>query len=146
MPLETGHDAAGAGRRRGAPADVEEAFEIATSGEGLRTASRRDLLPDIEEINSTLRARPPHGAEMAEEDTAPPSPEVLRRRGVRIGFFSTLALVALVAWVYSNSTFIAGHVPQAAPALDGLTARIDVARLWLDDLARGLAGEDEAGS
>jgi hypothetical protein len=101
--------------------------------------SRRDLLPNIEEINSTLRARPPYGPNTADTEPAPPSSEVLRRRGVRIGFFGTLAVVALVVGIYANAPVIVERLPQAAPVLERLTGNIDVARLWLDDLARGLA-------
>ncbi|MFW5641867.1 MAG: zinc-ribbon domain-containing protein [Roseicyclus sp.] len=131
MPLVAGPGAAE--RRRLARAWEDDSAEAGT------TVSRRDLLPDIEEINSTLRAAPPLGPDPAAADASAPSPEVARRRGVRIGFFLTLALVALLVWVYVNAADIAVWVPEAAPALEILVASIDGARFWLDDLARGLA-------
>lgn len=129
-----------------APRDAERRAALAPSDERREPpASRRDLLPDIEEITSTLRARPPHGADMAEAEPAPPSEEAVRRRGVRIGFFSTLVLAALAAWVYANADLVAEGVPQAAPALEAFTGRVDAGRFWLDNLALRLA-ENDAGS
>lgn len=142
MPLDAAPDARD--RRRLAAGGDEDAPETGAANAVSSTGSRRDLLPNIEEINSTLRARPPYGPDMAEDDPAPPSAEVVRRRGVRIGFFTTLATVAILVGLYVNAQPISERVPQAATALEDLVERIDAARFWLDDLARGLAGDDTA--
>jgi hypothetical protein len=129
MPLEAGP---GTAPRRPALASADEPASALAS-------RRRDLLPDIEEITSTLRARPPHGDDPEEAAPLPPSAEAVRRRGVRIGFFSTLILAALAVWIYANASLVAESVPQAAPALDAFTGQVDAARLWLDALALQLA-------
>jgi predicted Zn finger-like uncharacterized protein len=144
MPLEADPDAAGRSRRLSRLSGPDDAADSTTTGAVGTTGSRRDLLPNIEEINSTLRARPPYGPDVPEDGPASPSPEVVRRRGVRIGFFSTLALVALVVGIYANAPAISERLPQAAPALAALVDQLDVARQWLDDLARGLAESDGA--
>jgi hypothetical protein len=141
MSLDVGPEVSGRVRRL--PVMQDDADSPDTEVSGAATMSRRDLLPNIEEINSTLRARPPYGPTTDDAEPAAPSSEVLRRRGVRIGFFGTLAVVALVVGIYVNAPVIADRLPQAAPALARLTGNIDVARLWLDDLARGLAEDGQ---
>ena len=139
MSLEEGGDRSDPMRRRQMPPSMDDVREAGATDTVRPIASRGDLLPDIEEINSTLRAHPPHGSGMAEVAPQPPSPEVVRRRGVRIGFFTTLALVAALAWMYANADDVVAALPGAGPALERYATSVDGARLWLDDLARGLA-------
>lgn len=91
---------------------------------------RRELLPDIEEINSTLRATSERGREAAALD----APETLRRRrsGFRLGFGLSLALVLLLLSVYLGAPRIAARLPAAAPALAGYVGAVDRGRIWLD--------------
>ncbi|SPH23350.1 hypothetical protein DEA8626_02414 [Defluviimonas aquaemixtae] len=99
-------------------------------------ASRRELLPDIEEINSTLRATSDRGDEAASID----APETLRRRrsGFRLGF-STALIVALVALViYILAPTLSETVPALEPALSGYVAAVDSARAWLDEMMKSL--------
>lgn len=99
-------------------------------------ASRRELLPDIEEINSTLRATSERGGEAAAMD----APETLARRrsGFRMGF-STALLVALVAvGLYLLASTLAQIVPALEPALTSYVAAVDAMRTWLDDQMRSL--------
>lgn len=94
--------------------------------------SRRGLLPDIEEINSTLRAS-------SETDAAtdaagdPQTAAAPRRKG---GFARGFALVVLVAvilgLIYANAPTIAESVPQADPMLSAYVALVDQGRVWLD--------------
>ncbi|WP_417475633.1 zinc-ribbon domain-containing protein [Leisingera sp.] len=101
------------------------------------TGKRRELLPDIEEINSTLRAS---GAGIApsasQSDPHPPAPR--RRSDFARGF--TLSVVAglLLVLVYDKATVIADTLPQVEPALDSYVAWVDQARLWLDTQVRGM--------
>ena len=95
-------------------------------------AARRDLLPDIEEINSTLRASGDrHGALGGAANTAPL--QEARRSGFRIGFtlMMTLAMVAALAYVMAPK--IVAQIPTAAPAMTQFVAAVDKARLALDD-------------
>ena len=99
-------------------------------------ASRRELLPDIEEINSTLRATSDRGDEAASID----APETLRRRrsGFRMGF-STALFVALIALVvYLLAPTLSGMVPALEPALSGYVATVDSGRIWLDNTMKSL--------
>ncbi|MCC6008251.1 MAG: zinc-ribbon domain-containing protein [Rhodobacteraceae bacterium] len=78
--------------------------------------SRRDLLPDVDELNSTLRdvgeARP--------EGRVPASPAAgapRNRRGFRRGFALTLLAIFLATLLYLRPDLVTAFVPEAAPAL-----------------------------
>lgn len=93
--------------------------------------SRRDLLPDIEEINSTLRSNSERSPDLDPGQTA--QLEVQERRSSRRGFILTIALVAVLALLYSYASNLAEAVPQAEPWLSGYVTMIDGWRMWLDD-------------
>ena len=99
-------------------------------------ASRRELLPDIEEINSTLRATSDRGGEAASMD----APETLRRRrsGFRMGFSTAIVIAALLLLLYVLAPAIAARVPATESVLQGYVAAIDGFRSWLDGTLRGL--------
>lgn len=98
--------------------------------------SRRELLPDIEEINSTLRATSERGGEAAAID----APETLARRrsGFRMGFFTALLVAVLVLGLYVVAPTLAQKVPALAPALGSYVAMVDSGRIWLDEQMRSL--------
>lgn len=89
--------------------------------------SRRDLLPDIEEINSTLRATSDRktGDELEE-------PQEEKRGGFRTGFSLVLILITMLLLVYSFAPQIGAKVPAAEPALNGFVRTIDQGRMSLD--------------
>ncbi|MEI4487991.1 zinc-ribbon domain-containing protein [Frigidibacter sp. MR17.14] len=97
-----------------------------------RAVARRDLLPDIEEINSTLRATSERGDEHASID----APETLRRQrsGFRLGFGLMLALAVLVLGFYRLGPALAESVPALAGPVQAGVAAIDAARVWLNRL------------
>lgn len=96
--------------------------------------SRRDLLPDIEEINSTLRSSSDRqagaGADTGTAQTA--SAAKPSRSGFRRGFTLMILLGLILAAIYVFAPQIAQSVPQADPYLSGYVARVDTARAWLD--------------
>ncbi|TCO71164.1 zinc-ribbon domain-containing protein [Rhodovulum euryhalinum] len=107
---------------------------------------RRDLLPDIEEINSTLKASSDRGADSivtAEDQKAE------ERSAFRKGF----GLVVLAAVLALAAYLLAPTIAGLDPALDGpMTAyvgAIDAARVWIntavsqavDGVARALQGD-----
>lgn len=107
--------------------------EPAPAANDVDSGSRRGLLPDIEEINSTLRGTADttsSGKELGPV-VAPPEP----KRGGS-GFSRGFAVVAIFAVVllliYANAPKIAQTVPQADPMLSAYVALVDQARLWLD--------------
>lgn len=99
-------------------------------------ASRRELLPDIEEINSTLRATSDRGDEPASVD----APETLRRRrsGFRLGFSTALILALVALVVYLLAPTLSQSVPALEPALSGYVATVEAGRAWLDETMKSL--------
>lgn len=97
--------------------------------------SRRELLPDIEQINSTLRAsgemrRP---GEASEEQLRLPTQRSTRRKGFRAGFLFMVVIFGLAALVYAQADRVSASVPVAAPTLAAYVAQVDAARAALDD-------------
>ncbi|MBC7142110.1 MAG: zinc-ribbon domain-containing protein [Rhodobacteraceae bacterium] len=107
-------------------------------------ASRRELLPDIEEINSTLRATSERGGEPAAID----APETLARRrsGFRMGFSTALLIAAILFGLYLLAPLIASSVPAAEPVLTSYVAGVDAARSWLDGQMKSLTQSLQGGA
>lgn len=123
--------------------DLTDPDDAAISRDGMESddavisrASRRELLPDIEEINSTLRATSDRGAEAASVD----APETLRRRrsGFRMGFSTAVLIAAVLLLLYVLAPAIAARAPATAPAMEAFVGAIDGFRTWLDSALRGL--------
>ena len=102
---------------------------------------RRDLLPDIEEINSTLR----NGGGDAQNRNGTPD-TTASNRNARSGFLLALILLAAAVWVYLYATLISAQLPALAPYMDSYVAWVDVTRgildawtkeamIWLEDQA-----------
>ncbi len=96
------------------------------------SGARSDLLPDIEEINSTLRAA---SERTISDDEAGPQ-EVASaqsgRRGFRLGLGLVLLVVALALVAYIYAPLIVEKLPATRPAMTIYVAYVDGARLWLD--------------
>ncbi len=93
--------------------------------------TRRDLLPDIEEINSTLRKS---SDTPRAQDLAPTSqPKARRARGFRLGFALALLFAVGAVFVYSSHDSLAQSYPAAAPYIEGFMQSTNSARIWLDD-------------
>lgn len=93
--------------------------------------SRRELLPDIEEINSTLRSTADRNA--AGNDLSPDAPLKRRqKRSFRRGFVVSVAMVALASLVYVFAPDISDTFPTAGPLLEQYSSAMDDARLWLN--------------
>lgn len=92
--------------------------------------ARRELLPDIEAINSTLRATSERDGDAAAMD----APETLRQRrtGFRKGFLTATATMTILLLPYILSSQISARLPALAPALDEYSLAIDALRDWLD--------------
>lgn len=106
-------------------------------------ASRRDLLPDIEEINSSLRSRSQRVEMEAEYEAEDPAV----RRNFRRGFTLPIFFAAFGVLLYINAPRIAAQLPQTAPALRGYVGAVDQGRVWLDANVRELIAwiEDKTG-
>ena len=105
-------------------------------------ANRRNLLPDIEEINSSLRSDADHDAEAgygAEEA------ELLRDRSrYRAGFILALLVFVIGVVIYAFAPMIAAMFPGAEGILSGYVSVINALRVSLDSVLqaaiRGISG------
>ncbi|MFV1465508.1 MULTISPECIES: zinc-ribbon domain-containing protein [unclassified Phaeobacter] len=107
----------------------EDPQQLSTS----ETESRRGLLPNIDEINSTLRS-----GEGPAAPIAPPvdAPAPRKKRNFARGFAFALLIALGLAMAYDNAPLIAQKLPQADPYLSTYVAKVDAARLWLDTQVR----------
>lgn len=96
------------------PHDDDEAYE----------EPRRDLLPDIEEINSTLKAAPPGQADTAS----------LQRSGFRIGFLLMVFLTCAAIFAYAQAPAIARALPETEGSLISYVDWANGVRDWVDGL------------
>ena len=97
-----------------------------------KPGSRRELLPDIEEINSTLK--PAQRAEA--EDMSEPEAVASGGSGFRSGFLLVLLIAAIGVSAYMMAPRLAAQIPGTAPVLDVYVASVDAGRVWLDGLLR----------
>ncbi|MEO0390104.1 MAG: zinc-ribbon domain-containing protein [Pseudomonadota bacterium] len=109
--------------------DVPEPPAAAAAAAAL--GSRRDLLPDIEEINSTLRSTTDRRSAASADGTPLPKAQT-NRRAFRRGFALSLMIAALALVLYAMAPRIIEEMPQAEAPLTAYTSQIDAARLWLD--------------
>lgn len=92
--------------------------------------ARSDLLPDIEEINSTLRATSDRKTGEAVEDQE--DVDQKNRSGFRTGFSLIIVLVTILLLFYSFAPQIGQRVPAMQPALDSFVRTADQARMQID--------------
>ena len=91
----------------------------------------RDMLPDIEEINSTLDA--PDTPDETKIDLGPSGTEAASGgKGFRRGFSLTILLAVLLVSIYVLAPQIGERFPQAQSALEQYTAMGDSLRVWLE--------------
>lgn len=92
--------------------------------------SRRERLPDIEEINSTLRAT----SDRAGHAVAKDAPQTLaqQRSGFRLGFGAVLMAGLAAMTVYATAPRLTQMVPGLTPALSSYVGAVDQGRIWLD--------------
>ncbi len=119
-------------RMRGEPEPMSEADVNAAA-----ISSRRDLLPDIEEINSTLRTE--NGRAGADDQAEIEAPTAKRKkRSFRNGFLLVLLVFVVLALIYVFAPQLAQQVPGVDPFLSAYVAWVDGLRLWLDGYAQGV--------
>ncbi|WP_428545351.1 hypothetical protein [Profundibacter sp.] len=96
------------------------------------SSAHRDRLPDIDEINSTLRAATDSLDESAEEDEAQPS----GRRGFRLGFSLVLILATLGLLAYIFAPDIVQRFPESEPYMTNYVEQVNNLRDWLDQMMK----------
>ncbi|EDM33547.1 MJ0042 family finger-like domain protein [Roseovarius sp. TM1035] len=99
-------------------------------------SSRRNLLPDIEEINSSLTSTgdraDPAQSPMPEDIELP-----VGRGGFRSGFRLAIITFGLAALVYALAPRLAASIPAAEAPLTQYVSAVNMARVWLDQLVGG---------
>ena len=91
-------------------------------------SKRRDLLPDIEEINSTLTA----SSQGADSEVDIVERDKRRRSSFRLGFAWTVLLFAVMALVYVYAPQIVSLTPQSEPYLTDYVDWINSLRVSVD--------------
>lgn len=104
---------------------------VAPAIEEIRPSARRDLLPDVEEINSSLRP-----SEHEQDDTPADLPPPETRGGFRSGFLMVMTLAMVGAAIYLAAPALSRLVPALAEPLDSYVALINGLRLQLDGVMR----------
>lgn len=102
---------------------------------GGQAGKGRSLLPDIEQINTTLS--PPENLD-ADDDPDEIAGAEAEKRGFRRGFALTLVIGAILLAVYAFSPQIARKVPALAQPLNSYASTVDAGRVWLDETMTGL--------
>lgn len=101
--------------------------------------SRREMLPEIDEINTTLRAssEPRTGDAGVITDSLPGAHGAA---AFRTGFVLMILLALAIVALYVMAPNLAQQIPAAKGALDGYVVMVDSARLWLDAQLRSATG------
>ena len=101
------------------------------------SGARRDLLPDIEEISSTLDGDGVDPGNLPPDATIAPA----KSGGFRRGFLMMLVLAAVIALLYSFAPQLGEAVPALQPYLEAYVGLVDKARLALDGLLQSAIGK-----
>lgn len=112
---------------------VEEAIAVAAAA---AKSSRRDRLPDIDEINSSLRST---AAAASPQDDPQGSRETIPERGgFARGFAIPLLIFAVLVLLYALAPALSEAVPALSPILTSYVLLIDQIRSALNGLLSGL--------
>lgn len=121
------------------PSPDEARIAAETAVTTASASSRRELLPDIEEINETLRASPTRRGMSRDRDMTTPQGhaeiedgDIAQRSGFSTGFRTAIAITVLAVALYIIAPSLIGMVPALGSALVPYVEAIDAARLWLD--------------
>ncbi|RFP90106.1 hypothetical protein DZK27_03010 [Rhodobacteraceae bacterium 63075] len=117
-------------KMRGTDPEPEPAASAGTA------SPRRDVLPDVDEINSTLRKdseRRKTATQAAEERDARTKPGGFRR-----GFLYVLLIAVVLLLLYIFAPQISETVPALAPYMESYVLAVNEGRIWLDEQIRAL--------
>jgi predicted Zn finger-like uncharacterized protein len=116
-------------------AEVHSAADLAGARGG---QAKSGLLPEIDAINSTLRAKSErrNGESSAISDTF--SPESTRKGGFRRGFLMAMVLLIVALGLYLAAPMLIERFPSAASPLRAYVGYVDVLRGLIDQMLRFL--------
>lgn len=120
------HDARERKARKRSEAPVAEATAVASDPK----SRQRTVLPNIDEINSTLRSNSDRSPSDDPGQTA--QVEARERRRFGNGFFLMALLGAALALTYAFAPQLAQAVPQLDPWITKYVGAVDQWRVWLD--------------
>ncbi len=101
-----------------------------------KESAKRELFPDIEEINSTLADAPDPKHDDGSEESAPT--KASRKSGFRMGFGLMLMLTAALIALYVYAPALTEKFPSMEGLLKSYVALIDKLRILLESGAQGL--------
>ncbi len=96
-----------------------------------KSSARRDLLPDIDEINSTLSASTEDDLDADDivEESAP-----RKKSGFRMGFSLVIILATVLLLAYYYAPLIVERFPASKDMMASYVEKVDALRLWLDQM------------
>ncbi|WP_284325628.1 zinc-ribbon domain-containing protein [Cypionkella aquatica] len=113
----------------------------------IKPQTRREMLPEIEEINSTLRASSERRAGSSSAIAEPLDDDAGKKSSFRSGFALTLVIAVALLAAYVMAPKLAQQFPAAAGTLNAFVAAVDAGRVAVDGLLKsaiaflkGLAG------
>lgn len=109
-----------------------------------RPQSRSDMLPDVDEINQTLRASTERRDVSGDQSHFDVEDE--GNGGFGRGFIFTIVLFAIAAALYLFAPQLGQSIPQLEGVMKGYVALIDQARAGLDALVAAVANMMSGGS
>ena len=109
--------------------DDEHDEEKAAVAALVAASARRDLLPDIEEINSTLTA-----SEDRDEEDPEERQDRRNRSGFRRGFLIALVFFAVLALIYVYAPRIVEAAPRTEAAMASYVDTVNGLRVWVDTM------------
>jgi predicted Zn finger-like uncharacterized protein len=120
----------------------DQDYEASIPEASVRPAARRDLLPDVEEISSTLRSS---GSGRDDDDNPMPDlPPIRKSGGFRSGFLLSVLLAVMLMLAYILAPRLAEQFPAAKGALDSYVVAVDALRTWLRSVVASLTGMIES--
>lgn len=116
---------------------LDDDHGAATAAAAIGRGPRKDLLPDIEELNSTLTA----STESADDESDEVSHELRQRSGFRRAFAVTILIFTVMVLIYAFAPQIAEKFPQLKPALAGYVDLVNALRLWVDTMMQNVVNK-----
>lgn len=105
---------------------------------GLDPGTRRNLLPDIDEINSSLSSDASETATVMNAGDMDTTAQA--KAGFRRGFLAVVFLAVLGLLLYMFAPQLAEAVPPLEGSLDAYVEAVNQGRVWLDGKILGLMG------
>lgn len=101
--------------------------------------SRRGLLPDIEDISSTMAARTPARRRSKPDENITQNKQLMRqRRGFRLGLMTMFAIQAAMIALYVMTPYITENYPALADPMNSYVIFINDQRQWWFKTTDGL--------